>query len=176
MKPKEIFNKVDQYKAKKQISTLFELECNEEAVLTEEILKKMHRMLGGDGEYRQDMPQANTDHVQLPEASEVPRLVGHFMSQLQISRQMFHPIEYAAICHKRILELCPFNDKNEEVAFLVLNLLLKQAGYESIIIKKEERETYREILRKAQHPSQPDIDSFIAFIGQCVLRSCEENQ
>lgn len=176
MKPKEIFNKVDQYKVKKQMSTLFDLECNEEAVLNEKILKKMHKVLGGDGEYRQDMPQEMAGYVQLPEASEVTRLVGHFMSQLQISRQMFHPIEYAAICHKRILELCPFNDKNEEVAFLVLNLLLKQAGYESITIKKEERETYREILRKAQHPSQPDIDSFISFIGQCVLRGCEENQ
>jgi len=175
MKPKEIFSKVDQYKEKKQKSILFDLECNEETVLTEESIKKMHRILGGDGEYREGMPQDKKGPIQLPEASEIPRLVEHFMSQLQISRQMFHPIEYAAICHKRILELHPFNNKNEEVAFLILNLLLNQAGYESITIEKDEREVYGEILRRAQHPSHPDIDSFISFIGQCVLRSSEEN-
>ena len=73
--------------------------------------------------------------------------------------------------HKRILELYPFEDKNEEVAFLVLNLLLKQAGYKAISINEVEKVQYIELLRVAQHPSHPNIDGFITFIAQCVVKA-----
>ncbi len=172
MRLQDLLKRADQNK--NQPEHLFNIEHDQKILLTEEMLRQMHQALGGTGSYRKkDVIQASP--ITLPEASEVPRLVAHFMSQLQISKQMFHPIEYAAICHKRILELCPFEDKNEEVAFLVLNLLLSQAGYQSIVIRTEDRKTYEEVLIRAQHPSQPDIDGFFKFIAMCVIRKEEDN-
>ena len=170
MRLQELWEKTDQNKI--QARHLFEIEQNQKILFTEQILRQMHQVLGGTGAYRKkDAIQGSSRAV--PEAAEVPRLVGHFISQLQISKQMFHPIEYAAICHKRILELCPFEDKNEELAFLVLNLLLSQAGYPPVIIRLEDRRVYEETLIKAQHPSQPDIDAFFKFIARCVVNSGE---
>ena len=110
-----------------------------------------------------------------PKASELQRLIGHFISQLQISRQMFHPIEYATICHKRILELYPFEDKNEEVAFLVLNVLLAQVGFKPIVMSEEKRIQYLKLLKAAQHPSHPDIDGLITFIAKCEVEMLQNN-
>lgn len=169
MTRQELFKLAQQYQTQQGRNTIFCLESQKEDMLTEDCLKQFHQVIGGTGCYRTDCFKGEKFGVVPPEASELPRLMRHFISQLQISRQMFHPIEYASICHKRILELCPFEDKNEEVAFLVLNLLLSQAGYLPIAIQKEDRNTYLKVLRGAQHPSAPNIDAFITFIAQCEV-------
>ena len=171
MTTQELFKLADECKKNEEDKRLFSLEADAEAMLNEEKLKQLHQILGGTGEYRKNQLKIEPIGITPPEASELNRLMGHFISQLQISKKMFHPIEYAAICHKRILELYPFEDKNEEVAFLVLNLLLKQAGYEAISISEVERIRYIELLRAAQHPSHPNIDGFITFIAQCVVKA-----
>lgn len=171
MTRQELFRAADECMKAKGKQALFALEADEKAMLTEESLKHMHQVLGGTGCYRIGELNCEPIGIKPPEASELQRLMGHFISQLQISRQMFHPIEYSAICHKRILELYPFEDKNEEVAFLVLNILLSQAGYESITIDEENKEKYIKLLNAAQHPSHPDIDTFITFIAECVVKA-----
>lgn len=150
---------------------LFAFQEDQNTMLTEESLKKMHMLLGGTGTYRRGDLKTKPIGIKPPKADELPRLMGHFMSQLQISRQMFHPIEYATICHKRILELYPFEDKNEEVAFLVLNILLMQDGYQPIVIEEVQKEAYLNALQAAQHPSHPDIDRFITFIAECEVKA-----
>lgn len=176
MTRQELYKLADQYQLEQEKNTIFSLESQKEAMLTEGCLKQFHQMIGGTGQYRAEDFKGEKYGVTPAEASELPRLMGHFISQLQISRQMFHPIEYASICHKRILELCPFENKNEEVAFLVLNLLLSQAGYMPIAIQQEERSTYLKVLQNAQHPSAPDIDTFITFIAECEVRAQEKLQ
>lgn len=104
-----------------------------------------------------------------PAPGDLDHYMKHFMGQMQISRQMFHPIEFAAICYKRILEICPFETGNEAVALLVLNLLLIGNGYEGIASFKDRELDYWSKLIKAQHPSQPDIDGFIAFVANYVV-------
>lgn len=171
MTRQKLFKLADEYKETQDRKSLFNLENDEAAVLTEESLKQFHQILGGTGKYRTDKMQTTPIGTVLAPVEELSHLIGHFISQLQISRQMFHPIEYATICHKRILELYPFEDKNEEVAFLVLNLLLTQSGYKAIVIGETEKEEYRKLLRAAQHPSHPSIDEFITFIAECEVKA-----
>lgn len=171
MTRQELYKMVDAGRIAINHNCLFDLQTDSKKMLTEESLKEMHQLLGGTGQYRTGDFKSKPIGIKPPKASELARLMGHFISQLQISRQMFHPIEYAAICHKRILELYPFEDKNEEVAFLVLNILLIQAGYQSITLEETQKPEYIQKLQLAQHPSHPDIDGFITFIAECEIKS-----
>lgn len=171
MTRQELYQLADAKKGNMQNQGALKFGLEEKEMLTEEILKQVHQLIGGTGLYRQGELVTSTIGICPPHGSELERLMGHFISQLQISKRMFHPIEYATICHKRILELCPFEDKNEEVAFLILNGLLVQAGYKAIAIAKEERENYVAKLQAAQHPSHPDIDELITFITQHVVQA-----
>ena len=173
MTRQELYQLADERKINNTQNCLVQFQTDSKTMLTEESLKEMHMLLGGTGVYRTEDLQSKPIGIKPPEAGELPRLMGHFISQLQISRQMFHPIEYATICHKRILELYPFKDKNEEVAFLLLNVLLMQGGYQPITIEETQRAEYISKLQAAQHPSHPDIDGFITFIVECEVRRQE---
>lgn len=174
MTRQELYKMADMHRVESNHNCLFTFQADQTTMLTEESLKAMHKLLGGTGKYRVGNLKSEPIGIKPPEASELERLMGHFISQLQISRQMFHPIEYATICHKRILELYPFEDKNEEVAFLLLNVLLMQRGYQPIALEETQKEAYRSKLQAAQHPSHPDIDEFITFIAECEVKAQEQ--
>lgn len=195
MTRQELYKQADQYKetlaAHKAIGYMeaeaiangymYTLSKEKEIQITEALLKKFHEFVLKEkgiteaaGSYRTESIKAtSTGHIP-PAPEELERLMGHFISQMQISRQMFHPIEFAAICHKRILELYPFEEGNEEVAMLVMNLILAHHGYTILPSFKGQEAEYLRTLKAAQHPSSPDIDGFIYFIAQCVVNRQEE--
>lgn len=169
-------NKACQIEGVSPEGTAFMLERVREGNLeiTEELLKEFHK-LGSTkheelGEYRSIAIQPEWAQHTPPAPEDLDHYMKHFIGQMNISRQMFHPIEFAAICHKRVLEIYPFKEGNEAVAMLVLNLILLGNGYERIQSFKEQQDDYLEKLIKAQHPSQPDIDGFITFIIECILQ------
>ena len=156
---------------------MYTLAKEKEIQITEALLKKFHKLvleekgqIEGVGSYRNIMIKGSGTRFAPPAPDELEHLMSHFISQMQVSRQMFHPIEFAAICHKRIMEICPFKEGNEEVAMLVMNLILVHHGYERIISFKMQEKEYLSTLEAAQHPSSPDIDGFIYFIAQCVVK------
>lgn len=162
-------------------SYMYALAKEKEIQITEALLKKFHELVLEEkglmeeaGRYRNIMiKEISTSHTP-PAPDELEHLMSHFIGQMQISRQMFHPIEFAAICHKRVLEISPFKEGNEEIAMLVMNLILAHHGYETIPSFKAQEDDYLNTLEAAQHPSSPDIDSFISFIAQYVVRIEEE--
>ncbi len=156
---------------------MYTLAKEKEVQITEVLLKKFHELILEEmglieeaGNYRSIMIKGRSTRFSPPAPDELEHLMSHFISQMQISRQMFHPIEFAAICHKRILEICPFKEYNEEVAMAVMNLILVHQGYEMITSFKDQEGEYLRTLELAQHPSSPDIDGFIYFIAQCVVK------
>lgn len=144
-----------------------EMISDKDAFITEALLMKLYAYLTGEsGKVR------TVDEVlpprKVPKASELDHFMTHFISQMRISRQMFHPIEYAAICHKRLLEICPFEKKNELVADYILDLLLVQGGFLPMDKAQIDRMAYEAALKKAQHPSMPEIDELIVLIAQNI--------
>lgn len=79
-----------------------------------------------------------------------------------------HPIERATILHGEFVKIHPFLDGNGRISRLLLNFELMRNNYPPIIIEKEERFIYYDVLEKGLLTG--DWNEFIKF----VVKKCEE--
>lgn len=82
-------------------------------------------------------------------------------------RKQYHPVEFAAILHKKFVFIHPFRDGNGRVARLVMNTALIQDGYLPALIPPILRGEYISLLEKAHAVDS----SFINFIAERELES-----
>lgn len=147
----------------------------EEPLITEDIIRRLHDLISTKSDeketgYRQ-IPVSITGVKYLPPSpEEIPHLMNHFISQMGYSKQLMHPIEYAAMCHKRFMDIQPFQYGNCAIAILLMNLYLINTGYGAAIIPKERLDEYYNAL-DAFHKQNPDIDTFIELILECVIET-----
>lgn len=143
-------------------------------VITEDMIKKFHGIMFETdnpeeaGVYRQveiELPQLSYTP---PKHEELPHLMEHFVSQMSLSAQMFHPVEFAAICYKRMLDISPFKEGNEEIASLLMNLILLNKGYSELEFSKEQQPEYLAALRQARGNDNANIDVFVKFVESCI--------
>lgn len=193
MNNQELFDRADYYKEVMKQNPewdysygtpwnyMMELAGNKKLSITEEVIRNFHFTIYKDrnpeqaGIYRK-VPVVDplTGYV-APDPEDVEHLMKHFMKQIAISGKMFHPIEYAAFCHKRLIDIHPFLKGNKKTAMLLLNLLLLHYGYGIAIIPKERMEQYREALILSQKPDYPNVDPLVALIAECVIESEKMN-
>ncbi|XP_077456081.1 protein adenylyltransferase FICD [Stigmatopora argus] len=76
-----------------------------------------------------------------------------------------HPVEYAALAHYKLVYVHPFVDGNGRTSRLLMNLVLLQARYPPITIRKEQRAEYYAALDTA---NEGDVRPFIRFIAKCT--------
>lgn len=76
-----------------------------------------------------------------------------------------HPVEYAALGHYKLVYVHPFVDGNGRTSRLLMNLVLMQARYPPITIRKEQRAEYYAALDTA---NEGDVRPFIRFIAKCT--------
>lgn len=76
-----------------------------------------------------------------------------------------HPVEYAALAHYKLVYVHPFVDGNGRTSRLLMNLVLMQARYPPITIRKEQRAEYYATLDTA---NEGDVRPFIRFIAKCT--------
>ena len=82
---------------------------------------------------------------------------------------MFHPVEFATIAYKRLLDIFPFESHNEETATLFLNLLLAQEGC-PVIAPPSTLDGYEEAMKKARMMPFPDTNSLTMLIAKSLLK------
>lgn len=149
----------------------------EQLSITEDIIKKLHYLFYHKldqeeaGQYRKDQIYISRTELLSPKAEEVPHLMEHFINQMQSSKRFMHPIEFAAICHKRLVDIHPFKDGNGRIARLLMNLILVNAGYGITSIPPELQNEYSDALILSQRESNPNIDTFIELIAECVIEA-----
>ncbi|XP_028824613.1 protein adenylyltransferase FICD isoform X1 [Denticeps clupeoides] len=76
-----------------------------------------------------------------------------------------HPVELAALAHYKLVHVHPFLDGNGRTARLLMNVVLMQASYPPITIRKEQRAEYYAALDTA---NAGDVRPFIRFIAKCT--------
>ena len=145
--------------------------------VTEDTIKELHRtaMAGSSAlpsdAYRTGMPTNFADRYHPPHPEDIKRLTGHLVDQIQSSKSSLHPIELAAMAGKRLIDIQPFDDANEETALLLMNQILISASYRPISIGPERQEAYHHALTISR--KEYNMEPFSRLIAECVL---EEGQ
>jgi hypothetical protein len=146
---------------------------NVDFLLNEETIKTLQKICCAEnpgGAYRTEDLLPDGPHHNPPKASDLNHFMGHFINQMKTSRIMFHPIEFAAIAYKRLLDISPFAAQNEQTAALYLNLLLSVSGYPILPLPSTLGEEYSAAMEKAREMPFPDTDPLVSLI----LSSMEE--
>lgn len=152
---------------------MLELAGRKNLDITEDMIRELHRLLfqkegaARPGEYRKIQVSPDTaDHIP-PQPEEVPRLMKHFADQIHFSRSTLHPIELAAMAHKRLVDIHPFTEGNKETALLLMNLLLVNAGYGPVSISPGAENDYEKALSASRRLN--DMEPFSILIAQWVI-------
>lgn len=146
--------------------------------LTEKDILTFHTLLEGSldnnalpGTYRNvpafvsgsDRPFLRHQDIQ----SEMDKLFD-FMKE---KRNIFHPVEFGAILHKKLIAIHPFADGNGRVTRLAMNTSLIQKGFLPVIIPPILRHEYIAGLRQVDRNNDKP---FFEFIFRCEIETQKE--
>ncbi|XP_072104092.1 protein adenylyltransferase FICD [Mobula birostris] len=139
------------------------------SVNIDDILQIHRRVLGHvdpveAGRFRTN--QVFVGHHIPPHPRDVRKQMQELVQWLNSEEAMsLHPVEFAALAHYKLVYIHPFVDGNGRTARLLMNLILMQAGYPPVTIRKEQRVEYYTSLDLA---NEGDVRPFIRFIGKCT--------
>ncbi|XP_063769360.1 protein adenylyltransferase FICD isoform X2 [Pseudophryne corroboree] len=139
------------------------------SVTIDDILEIHRRVLGyvdpiEAGRFRTN--QVFVGHHIPPHPGDVYKHMQEFVQWLNSEDAMnLHPVEFAALAHYKLVYIHPFVDGNGRTCRLLMNLILMQAGYPPITIRKEQRSEYYLVLELA---NEGDVRPFIRFIAKCT--------
>lgn len=103
-----------------------------------------------------------------PMPEDLSHLMEHYLNQINTSKGIFSPIEYAVLCHKRFLDISPFSDYNLEVGKLLLNYLLLTEN-QICFLPDDDREYFKS-LNQAQQMDYPVVEPLIQYISSYVVQ------
>lgn len=137
----------------KAINYLDEL-VNDSNPISEWNIKGIHQLIlkgindDNAGRYRREnVSIKGAVHVP-PDFIMVPELMERLISNYK-DWNKYHPIIKATLLHGELVKIHPFVDGNGRTSRLLMNLSLMNSGYNPVIIKKEDRVKYYEVLDKA---------------------------
>ncbi|MGD9569592.1 MAG: Fic family protein [Sedimentibacter sp.] len=144
--------------------------------ITEEHVLTMHKLFYGDvkptyaGKYRDINVIITGSNYPVTDNKNIQYEMNCLLKWIKENRQYYHPVEFAALLHKKFVFIHPFKDGNGRVARLLMNTSLIQDGYLLAIIPPILRNDYISLLEKAHKNDKPFID----FIAERVKESEKE--
>ena len=150
---------------------------NRDAFLAEDQILKLHKLFyalvdeENAGTYRRERVFITGTDYTPPAPDKVPAAIKKHISEMKALRGTVHPIEYAALLHKGLVDVHPFVDGNGRTARLLMNLALIQDGYGIAIIPPVRRGEYIDALRASQRAKKPDNTAFLSLIAECVIET-----
>lgn len=162
----------DHYEA---LEFLYEIiEHDSQQTISEVFIRNLHELVVREtirdeaGKYRQtNVIITGSDHLP-PDTFEVPIAMGNLIHWTKTSQKKLHPVEFAALLHHKIVYIHPFSDGNGRTARLVMNLVLMHKNYPLVVILKNDRRKYYQVLTKAD---KGDFKPLVHFVSQAVERS-----
>ncbi|SDZ15172.1 Fic family protein [Tindallia californiensis] len=121
------------------------------------------------GKYRsENVVISGAKHIP-PKHYEIGELMQKLLVEYQNEWKKVHPVVRATLLHGEFVKIHPFIDGNGRTARLLLNFELMKNGYPSIIIKKEERARYYDVLDLAH--TTMSYGPFIELVSERVAES-----
>lgn len=121
------------------------------------------------GKYRnENVVISGTKHIP-PKAYEIGDLMQRLIAEYQNEWKTLHPVVKATLLHGEFVKIHPFIDGNGRTSRLLLNFELMKYGYPPIIIKKEERARYYDVLDLAH--TTMNYAQFIELVAKLELES-----
>ncbi len=154
---------------------MLELARQQDMNITEDTIKKLHRLfyqkVDADqaGQYRSIQVYISGTEYIPPSPEDVPHLMKHLADQIRSSQSVLHPIELAAMAHKRLADIHPFIDGNGRTARLLMNLVLVNAGYGVVSVPPVLRNDYINALSDSRRLN--DMEPFCKLIAECVVET-----
>lgn len=154
---------------------MLELARQEDMDITEETIKKLHRLfyqkVNADqaGQYRSIQVYISGTEYIPPAPDEIPRRMAQLIDRIHSSNIALHPIELAAMAHKCLVDIHPFIDGNGRTARLLMNLILVNAGYGVVSVPPVWRNDYINALSASRRLN--DMEPFCKLITECVIET-----
>lgn len=143
--------------------------------LTEWNIKNIHALILKEidnqnaGRYRmENVVISGAVHIP-PKYFEINDLMQRLIFEYKDEWQVYHPVVRATLLHGEFVKIHPFIDGNGRTSRLLLNFELMKTGYTPIIIKKENRAKYYEVLDYAH--TTMDYGPFLEFVAELVTES-----
>jgi Fic family protein len=111
------------------------------------------------GEYRKIEVIISGSNKVLPKAENVPNEMRQYIDWVNKARNKFHPVQFAADAHRKLVNIHPFTDGNGRIARLVMNTFLYQDKLFPVSIPVLRRLDYYNILERN---NSEDFGNFIA--------------
>lgn len=154
---------------------MLKLARQQDMSITEDTIKTLHRLfyqkVDADqaGQYRTIQVYISGTEYIPPSPEDIPQLMKHLADQIRYSRSTLHPIELAAMAHKRLVGIHPFIDGNGRTARLLMNLILVNAGYGVVSIPPVWLNDYINALSASRRLN--DMEPFSKLITECVIET-----
>ena len=140
--------------------------------ITEWNIKNIHQLILKDidnenaGRYRKEnVTIKGATHIP-PDFVKIPELMEKLVLNYE-KWNKYHPIIQSALLHGELVKIHPFIDGNGRTSRLIMNLDLMNHGYNPVIIKKENRLEYYEVLDKAHITG--DYTDFIKLVTKLEI-------
>lgn len=165
---RDMFEAVDHAKA---YDYMFRLLENKE--ITEKDILYFHKLFYHNideefaGIYRDIPVFISGSNFPVTKVESIESEIENLSKWISTERRNYHPVEFAAILHKKFVFTHPFKDGNGRVARLLMNTALIQEGYLPALIPPILRNEYISLLEKAHKDDRP----FINFIAERELES-----
>ena len=157
------------------VSYLYELvEHNRKTTVSEHLVRSLQQLIVSEtdskhaGTYRDGNVYITGSKHTPPDAYEVSKMMNDLILWVHSNIKTMHTVELAAIAHHKLVFIHPFFDGNGRTARLFMNLLLMQKGYPLVVILKNDRKKYYDVLQKADYGNYKPL---IMFIAQAVERT-----
>ena len=166
---------VDTKEAETHNSVFLEMFAEKKDISLQLILYWHHKLLKQTkediaGKIRQHQVAISGSTFLPPSPVEVYPLITEFFKWYNKNKLKLHPVELAALVHLKFVTIHPFADGNGRMSRLMMNFVLKKAGYPMLNILYTNRNSYYTALERSQTKR---ID--IIFVQWLFKRYLKEN-
>ncbi len=156
---------------------LYELvEKGKRHTISERLIRTLHQLImqGTDKEWAGVYRNSNViiggaDHTP-PDALEVPQKIRELVDWIKANKNKLHIIELSTLLHHKLVHIHPFFDGNGRASRIMMNLLLMQNGFPLVIVLKNDRKKYYNVLDQAD---KGNYNPLVRFIAQAIERSLD---